>query len=108
MALFQGKTPAERNKLIAAMALPILALVLIFYMFSGPSRPAPTTTVNANTRPGGARPSTAQQQAPGSAAADVEISTADVVPIVCCPEPFIVGDAGRNIFAFYVKPLRPP
>jgi hypothetical protein len=30
------------------------------------------------------------------------------VPIVCCPEPFIDGDAGRNIFAFYVKPVPTP
>src|SRR5215207_296096 len=110
MALFEGKTPAERNKLIAAIALPILALIFIFYMFSGPSRPAPTTTVNANanTRPGGARPSTAQQRAPGSATAEVETSLADTTPIVCCPEPFSGDAAGRNIFAFYVKPPTPP
>ncbi|MBV8857754.1 MAG: hypothetical protein JOZ02_12535 [Acidobacteria bacterium] len=111
MPLFEGKTPAERNKLIAAIALPILALILIFYMFSGPSKPAPATT-NANTkgRPGGARPTTAQQQAPGpaGAAADAEVPAADVVPINCCPEPFVGGDAGRNIFAFYVKPPPPP
>ncbi|HEX8190200.1 MAG TPA: IPT/TIG domain-containing protein [Pyrinomonadaceae bacterium] len=110
MALFEGKTPAERNKMIAAIALPLLALILIFYMFSGPSKPAPTATANANAnrRPGGARPTTAQQQAPGPAADDVEVSAADVVPIDCCPEPFFGGDAGRNIFAFYVKPPPKP
>jgi hypothetical protein len=112
MALFEGKTPAERNKMIAAIALPVFALLLIFYMFSGPSKPAPATT-NANTkgRPGGSRPSNAaQQQAPASAnaAADAEVSAADVLPIACCPEPFIGGDAGRNIFAFYVKPPPTP
>jgi len=108
MALFEGKTPAERNKMIAAIALPILALLLIFYMFSGPSKPATTVNVNTNARPGGARPSTVQQRAPGSAAADVEVSAADVVPIVCCPEPFLGDATGRNIFAFYVKPPPPP
>ncbi|HZB45986.1 MAG TPA: hypothetical protein VE360_12100 [Pyrinomonadaceae bacterium] len=109
MALFEGKTPAERNKLIAAIALPILALIFAYNMFSGPSRPAPaTTTGNANARPGGARTTTAQQQAPGPAAAEVEGSAADVVPIICCPEPFFGGDAGRNIFAFYVKPTPSP
>lgn len=109
MALFEGKTPAERNKLIAAIALPILALVFVVNMLSGPSKPASTTNVNANTRPRGVRPTTAQQQAPGSTAAagDIEVPT-DVVPIDCCPEPFFGGDAGRNIFAFYVKPLPPP
>ena len=111
MALFEGKTPAERNKLIAAIVLPILALLFAYNMFSGPSGPTTTTVnANANNRPGGARPTTALQQAPGSAAAaaDVEVSPADVVPIVCCPEPFFGGDPGRNIFAFYVKPPPPP
>jgi hypothetical protein len=110
MALFEGKTPAERNKLIAAIALPILTLILIFYMFSGPSKPAPTTNANTKGRPGGARTATAQQQAPSpaNAAADVEVPAADVVPIVCCPEPFAGGEAGRNIFAFYVKPVPSP
>jgi hypothetical protein len=112
MALFEGKTPAERNKLIAAIALPILALIFAYNMFSGPSRPAATTNVNvnSNSRPGGARLPAAQQRAPGAAdaAADVEVSAADITPISCCPEPFFGGDAGRNIFAFYVKPPKPP
>ncbi|MBV9923535.1 MAG: hypothetical protein JOZ96_00735 [Acidobacteria bacterium] len=109
MALFEGKTPAERNKMIAAIALPAVALLLIIYMFSGPSKPAPATA-NAN-RKGGPRPSnTAQPKAPGSAnaAADVEVTAADVVPIACCPEPYTGGEVGRNIFAFYVKPPPTP
>jgi len=106
MALFEGKTPAERNKMISAIALPIFTLFLIFYMFSGPSRPAPTTTANSNTK----RATAAQQQAPGPAATagDVEVNVADVVPIVCCPEPYLGDGPGRNIFAFYVKPPPPP
>jgi hypothetical protein len=109
MALFEGKTPAERNKMIAAIALPVFALFLIIYMFSGPSRPAPTTTTNTNTRPG-QRATTAQQQAPGSTAAvgDVEVAAADVVPISCCAEPYLGDGTGRNIFAFYIKPPPPP
>ncbi len=107
MALFEGKTPAERNKLIAAIVLPLLALIFVFNMLSGPSKPASTTT-NPNTKgKAGARPSTAQQQAPG-ATAEVEVSAADVIPIVCCPEPYLGIDAGRNIFAFYVKPPPTP
>jgi hypothetical protein len=109
MALFEGKTPAERNKMVAAIALPILALIFVYYMFSGPSKPAPTTVnSNSNRRPGGARIPAAEQRAPVSAAADADGSDADVLPINCCPEPYIGGDAGRNIFAFYVKPPPPP
>lgn len=107
MALFEGKTPAERNKLIAAIALPILALVFVYNMFSGPSKPTPTTTVNQNTN-GAPRISTATQRAPGSPAEQVEVSLADTQPISCCPEPFGGSEAGRNIFAFYVKPPAPP
>ncbi|MET0648576.1 MAG: hypothetical protein ABW208_18345 [Pyrinomonadaceae bacterium] len=108
MALFEGKTPAERNKLIAAIALPLLALIFAYNMLSGPSRPTPATA-NTNNKRGGARPSTAQQQAPGTAPeADAEVSAADLAVVVCCPEPATVGDAGRNIFAFYVKPPPPP
>jgi hypothetical protein len=103
MALFEGKTPAERNKLIAAIALPLLALIFVINMLSGPSK---TTSGNVNG-PGGVRRPPAQQQAPSTAAAEVEVSVADIVPIDCCPEPFF-GDAGRNIFAFYVKPPPPP
>lgn len=109
MPLFEGKTPAERNKIIAAIALPLLALIFIYNMFSGPSRP-PTTTANdnANSRRG-ARPSTVTQRAPNAAAAsEVEMSVADTLPISCCPEPFYGDGTGRNIFAFYVKPPPPP
>lgn len=112
MALFEGKTPAERNKLIAAIVLPLLALIFVINMLSGPSKSPPAKTVNVNAKAGlgGVRPSTAQTQAPGSvtATADLEVSTAEVVPIVCCSEPFFGSDAGRNIFAFYVKPPPPP
>ena len=111
MALFEGKTPAERNKLIAAIVLPVLALVFVYNMLSGPSRPAPATA-NANTkRPNAARSTgTQQQQAPGpnANAGGAEETGADIIPIRCCPEPYIDGDAGRNIFAFYVKPTPTP
>ena len=108
MALFEGKTPAERNKLIAAIALPILALIFVYNMLSGPSKPAPTTNAGGSTKSSGPRPSTAQQRAPGPTVEQVEVSLADTQPIFCCPEPFGGSDAGRNIFAFYVKPPAPP
>jgi hypothetical protein len=112
MALFEGKTPAERNKLIAAIVLPVLALVFVVNMLSGPSKQTPATNPNSNrngTKTGGARPTNTSQRSLNPAdAADVEVSLADTTPIVCCPEPFIDGDAGRNIFAFYVKPPPPP
>ena len=107
MALFEGKTPAERNKMIAAVVLPLLALICVVRMLSGPSRPTPPPTNNkkAAARPAGQR---GQPQPPGAQADAGEELVSMMTPIDCCPEPSGVGDAGRNIFAFYVKPAPPP
>jgi hypothetical protein len=114
MALFEGKTPAERNKMIAAVVLPLLALVFVYNMLSGPSRPssANANTNNSNRRGAvraGGQPGPAQP-ANGAAADMVEVSAADVVPIPgdCCGAPYMGEGTGRNIFAFYVKPTPPP
>lgn len=97
MALFEGKTPAERNKMIAAIVLPVIALIFIIYMFSGPSGtqtaappPKPKPTPKPQTL-------TAANQVPD-----------DLAPIVCCDEYGSGDDAGRNIFAFYVRPTPTP
>jgi hypothetical protein len=109
MALFEGKTPAERNKMIAAIVLPLLALIFVVRMLSGPSGP---TTTNANSnrrtqqRAGQQRPP-AQQNA-DALAEETEVTAADITPIDCCPGTYLGADAGRNIFAFYVKPVPPP
>ena len=108
MALFEGKTPAERNKMIAAIALPLVALIFIFYMFSGPSKPstassAPTPTARRTPRPTGERATTGSTQTD----AGDEPAGMNLNPIDCCPQPY-GGDPGRNIFAFYVKPTPPP
>jgi hypothetical protein len=110
MALFEGKTPAERNKMIAAIVLPLLALIFVWRMLSGPSGPT-TTNTNANRR---TTQRAGQQRTPGpantGAQADMEeVSAADITPIPddCCGAPYLGGDAGRNIFAFYVKPTPP-
>src|SRR5688500_2995964 len=108
MALFEGKTPAERNKMIAAMALPLLALILVYQMFSGPSRPggaqpSPTPKGKATPRANGQAP-------PQSAAAQPDegsLLVSQMSEVVCCPGPAGGDDAGRNIFAFYVKPPAP-
>jgi len=111
MALFEGKTPAERNKMIAAIVLPLLALVFVVRMLSGGS--GPTTTANANANRRTQQRSTAQQRPPAqqnadAQADDAEVSAADITPVDCCAETYLGGEAGRNIFAFYVKPPPPP
>ena len=106
MALFEGKTPAERNKMIAAIVLPLLALIFVFQMLSGPSKSSstsPTPTPRGKTA----------SRANGKTAAVTQPDPREefnnlMTPISCCPVPFSGGDAGRNIFAFYVKPPPPP
>jgi IPT/TIG domain len=112
MALFEGKTPAERNKMIAAVVLPLLVLILLVRMFSG-GPPAPTTNTtgtNSNrNRTNQQRAQTANQNSRGGQPdADAEFNPTSLTRIVCCAPPYGGPDAGRNIFAFYVKPTPTP
>jgi hypothetical protein len=110
MALFEGKTPAERNKMIAAVVLPLLALIFVVRMFSGgPSTPSgAATNANSNARRRAsqrAQNANAQNENPqGDEADDPNLP---VTPISCCAPPYGGADAGRNIFAFYEKPPKP-
>lgn len=113
MALFEGKTPAERNKMIAAAVLPLLALIFVVRMlFSGgpstPSRGAPNSNSNSRrtaqrTQPTNARNANAQAEV---VAAEDDPMT--YTPVVCCPSPSGGAGVGRNIFGFFEKPVKPP
>lgn len=111
MKLFEGKTPAERNKLIIAMVLGPIAFVLLAYMFldtSSGSKPK-TQNSNSNTRaqsqiPGevGNRP-TASLPTPAQMRNNT-INLSPATPVVYQPASYSVPEPGRNIFAFYVPP----
>lgn len=115
MALFEGKTPAERNKMIAAVALPLIAFIFVVRMLfsSGPSAPSRgATNTNANnrrtaqrTQPTNVNARNANDQADSVAP---EEDTASITPVVCCPPPSGGSDVGRNIFGFFEKPPAPP
>ncbi len=108
MALFEGKTPAERNKMIAAIALPLLALIFVVRMLFFGS-PAPTAQPSANNS--NRRASTQGSPRPGARPA-VEENPEDLFGamrrVVWSPALYRGPDAGRNIFAFYVPPPPPP
>src|SRR3954468_5577270 len=112
MALFEGKTPAERNKMIAASVLPLIALIFVVRMlfFGGPSAPSSAAT-NANSRRAAqhAQPVNSNAHgAPGTATGALpEDNTASYTPINCGASPSGGSDVGRNIFAFYEKPIKP-
>ena len=113
MALFEGKTPAERNKMIAGIVLPLIALIFVVRMlfFGGPSGPSPGAT-NTNARRAAQRAQTANANARNSnAQADgvaPEDDTASYTPILCCAPPYGDSAVGRNIFGFYEKPTPQP
>jgi hypothetical protein len=103
MAFLEGKTPAERNKLIAAAALGVIALVALYLAFGRSffggstsakpnASPSPTPKTVSSTRTDIAMPAQSEQ--------DLEYQTQPVVYTQSTYAP----DPGRNIFAFYEPP----
>ncbi|HEX8423120.1 MAG TPA: hypothetical protein VF634_06900 [Pyrinomonadaceae bacterium] len=112
MAFLEGKTPAERNKMIAAIAFGALALILVGRMFFGGDDTPPRRPSNSNTRNTNAA-ATASGGAPTANGVDGNSQAADPslqIPreVVYTPVSYSVPDAGRNIFAFYVAPTPQP
>lgn len=108
MALFEGKTPAERNKMIAAMVLPALAFIFVLRMLFGGSDPPRPAPANTKGKQGTARNSNIQRAGDQQVADDPEADLRLLAPINYERVTAAVGDAGRNIFAFYVRPAPTP
>lgn len=109
MALLAGKTQTEKNKIIAAILLGVLALFALYFAFgrsvlSGSSTTA-TVKVTTSPRPG-ASPGSSQDRFKLPTAEEQSLSI--VVPINYRPGNSYAPDAGRNIFAFYEPPLPTP
>lgn len=101
MALFEGKTPAERNKLIIALvtgALAVLALAYNFGLFSGSSGTG--TSGNTNRRRP-SRPGTTQVETEVAEDTDLEL----LRPVVYNPTTPGAPAVGRNIFTYYTAPV---
>ena len=102
MALFEGKTSSERNKMIAAIALPLLALIFVIRMlFFGSPAPTGQPTANGNRRPTPPRIRAGQTPAPVESEDDI---MGAMRPVTLERAVYGGPDAGRNIFAFYVPP----
>ncbi|HLL76364.1 MAG TPA: TIG domain-containing protein [Pyrinomonadaceae bacterium] len=102
MGLFEGKTPAERNKTIVALVLPLVALVLLLRMFfGGDSRPA------TRPKPPPPRPGVSGTGPNGPAEVeDPTLAMPNPLPPVI-PAAYSGPDAARNIFAFPPVVVRP-
>ncbi|HEV7698905.1 MAG TPA: IPT/TIG domain-containing protein [Pyrinomonadaceae bacterium] len=106
MNLFEGKTSTERNKIIAAGVLGLVALVALYLAFGRSMFSSSTTTVKVTTSPTPRPPS-----APNGGSATVAMPTVteqdfvyQTTPIDYRPGSSYAPDPGRNIFAFYEPP----
>ena len=104
MALLEGKTPAERNKTIAAIVLGALALLSLSYLLLGSSGKK-STVANANRPKPRTSPTPAVSKSPVGDVVDVEDVELKYLQKVDYQQvPPAIPEAGRNIFAFYEGP----
>jgi hypothetical protein len=110
MKLFEGKSPTERNKIIAAGVLGVLSLISLYLAFgralfgSGSSVTA-TVTVSPTPKPVGSPPPADAFTLPN---ADEQAFIDTTTPVVYDPSLHSAPDPGRNIFAFYEPPPPTP
>ncbi len=107
MQLFEGKSPAERNKIILTMVLGGLAVIALAYTFGGVffgGKKATTTSAKTPTP----TPGTNVNQ-------PIDLKTSDEIndlyantPVLYSAASFFAPDAGRNIFAFYEPTIYEP
>jgi hypothetical protein len=110
MKLFEGKSPAERNKIIAASVLGVLSLGSLWIAFGGSIfSNKPNVTVTA------ASPTPKSSPSPNSNRNDAQMPSQDELELAYVnsevnyvPARFNAPDAGRNIFAFYEPPPPTP
>ena len=108
MKIFEGKSPAERNKIIAAGVLGAMALLVVVYniMSLYPSRKTSVTVASASPTPtASSRTSLEPVSMPSREEELIEYTSR---PILYRPGAFYAPDAGRNIFAFYEPPPPTP
>jgi|CXWL01.1.fsa_nt_gi hypothetical protein len=105
MGLFEGKTTTERNKIIAAGVLGVVALVALYLAFGSSlfgSKPATVTTKSSPTpRPNVATSTTGDRALPS---ADDQRFQYETTQVDYRPGSVPAPDPGRNIFAFYEPP----
>lgn len=107
MKLADPNNPNEKKKMIAAAVLALVAIVVLGYVFFGGSPSKPSTNQNniARTSPTPGRGNRSEPPPDGPA---VDESTAIYQPVEYNQVVPAVGDANRNIFAFYEAPSPTP
>ncbi len=119
MGLFEGKSPAERNKIIIAIVLGTLAVISLTYTFGGIFFPSKQTATTASTTPS---PNASETPAPEEVTEIARLPEQNAIDNEYASIPisylgsnaFSVPVTGRNIFAFWEPgdptpvPFRPP
>jgi hypothetical protein len=117
MGVFEGKSPAERNKLIAAIVLGVLAVISLVYTFGGSfigGRSKTPVTADANASPTASgspdgSPGTTTAQNPVSVPNEELINSEYLTQEITFNGVIDSGPiGGRNIFAFYEPPPPTP
>ncbi len=109
VAIFEGKTTTERNKIIAAAVLGLVALVALYLAFGRGIFGGSTTTAAKSPTPTPKTISTASADPAAKKMPSQEEQTFDyqTTPVEY-PGNIYAPDPGRNIFAFYEPPPPPP
>ncbi len=107
MAFVDIKNPAERNKLIAAILLGVVALAALYFAFGRGLFGSSTTAATKST------PTPRPSVSPGKdnfklPSAEEQNFNDETTPIVYMPGSSGAPPAGRNIFAFYEPPVPTP
>jgi hypothetical protein len=103
------RNPSERNKLILAGVLGLVAVLFLwwtFFGFGGSSKPAPTRTV-AQPSPSRVNGPTAGQVAAPSVPELKDSDLEQLVPVKSDYSPLAVPEARRNIFVYYEPTPQP-
>lgn len=110
MKLFEGKSPTERNKIIAAIVLGVMAIFALWMAFGGSifsSKKTVTVATSSTPKPSPSPNQNNQDNLALPSAEDMYLEYINT-PVSCCGGYSSAPDAGRNIFAFYEPPPPTP
>ena len=109
MKLFEGKTPSERNKMIAAIVLGVLSVLALGNMIFAPFSSSKKVTVSISpTATATASPNRSGDTVVTALPKQNEIDAIYTTIPVSVQYPPGASDPGRNIFAFYEPPKPTP